>query len=59
MAAKEAPMIAGLRPMESADSAAMAAPTGAPQLIRKEYLNELAMLRPCCTKKVGSQETKP
>src|SRR4029077_16153086 len=55
----EAVMMAGLRPTESAVNEAMAAPTGAPMLMRKEYLKELAMLRPCWTKKVGSQVTKP
>src|SRR5258708_34140698 len=59
MVSTEAPMMAGLRPMESAVSAPMAAPTGAPILMRKEYLKELAMLRPSWTKKEGSQVTKP
>ena len=32
---------------------------GVPIVISKEYLNELAMPRPCCTKKVGSRVTNP
>src|SRR5438067_2679104 len=48
-----------LRPQWSAVSAPMAEPIGAPIDISIEYWNEVAMVRPCLTKKVGSQVTKP
>src|SRR5438874_896449 len=56
--APDVPMVA-LRPHLSAVSAPMAEPIGAPIDISIEYWNEVAMVRPCLTKKVGSQVTKP
>src|SRR5450830_44187 len=56
--APDMPMV-GLRPQRSAVMAPMAAPIGAPIDISMEYWNEVAMVRPCLTKKVGSQVMKP
>src|ERR1700686_1895258 len=56
---REAPMIVGLRPHESAVHAPMAVPNGAPREMMSEYPSDDAMLRPCWTKNVGSQVTNP
>src|SRR6478609_9049625 len=54
----EMPMV-GLRPQRSAVSAPIAEPMGAPIDISIEYWKEVAMVRPCLTKKVGSHVMKP
>src|SRR6202166_225699 len=52
-------MIVGWRPSESAVKAPIAAPIGAPNDIRSANQNEVAMLSPSFTKKVGTQVTNP
>src|SRR6202041_2050527 len=56
---RDAPTIVGLRPQKSAVKAPSAVPSGAPREMTSEYPSDEAMLRPCCTKKVGSQVTNP
>src|ERR1700693_802881 len=59
MVSSDAPTMVGFRPQESEVNAPIAEPMGAPMEMIRDELKDWAMVRPLCTKKVGSQVTKP
>ena len=52
-------MIAGRRPMRSLSRKATNAPAGPPMDISTDWPSERLIAMPCCTRKVGTQATKP